>query len=115
MMYSMFMVSYAMVLMLIAFSYLIMWKSNHNMTEKKSPFECGFDPLAPSRTPFSTRFILLMIFFLIFDLETVMALPLLHSLMVSNSLSCSTYTQLFFMILLVGLLYEMYNEALDWA
>nr|YP_009351933.1 NADH dehydrogenase subunit 3 [Cerion uva]AQL10427.1 NADH dehydrogenase subunit 3 [Cerion uva] len=114
-MYSVFFVTLLVVISLITISFIIKWVSNTNMVEKMSPFECGFDPLAPTRTPFSTRFILLLVFFLIFDVETVIMLPLSQSVMNSGDVASIYYSLGFLSILLLGLLYEWANGVLDWT
>ena len=44
-------------------------------SEKVSVYECGFDPFGSSRTPFSVKFFLVGILFLVFDLEISFLFP----------------------------------------
>nr|YP_009509814.1 NADH dehydrogenase subunit 3 [Penion ormesi]AXF46481.1 NADH dehydrogenase subunit 3 [Penion ormesi] len=83
--------------------------------EKSSPFECGFDPIKSARLPFSLRFFLLAIIFLIFDVEIVLLFPILVSMVSSFSLSLVFGTFIFLVILILGLFHEWNEGSLDWA
>nr|UYX79146.1 NADH dehydrogenase subunit 3 [Comitas murrawolga] len=83
--------------------------------EKSSPFECGFDPIKSARLPFSLRFFLLAIIFLIFDVEIVLLFPILASMMKSISLSLVFSLFIFLAILIIGLFHEWNEGSLDWA
>nr|YP_009707721.1 NADH dehydrogenase subunit 3 [Palaemon sinensis]QES95228.1 NADH dehydrogenase subunit 3 [Palaemon sinensis]QQY98745.1 NADH dehydrogenase subunit 3 [Palaemon sinensis] len=83
--------------------------------EKNSPFECGFDPKGSARLPFSLRFFLIAIIFLIFDVEVTLLLPLvgvMNLTFVNTWVFTSTF---FFLILLLGLYYEWHQGALEWS
>lgn len=45
-------------------------------SQKRRPFECGFDPLGSGRFPFSLQFFLVAILFLLFDVEIALIYPL---------------------------------------
>lgn len=83
--------------------------------EKSTPFECGFDPKNTARIPFSLRFFLLAIIFIVFDIEIVLLMPIptiFISLLTSQILI--TYT-LFIIVLIVGLIHEWNEGSLDWS
>nr|YP_009520517.1 NADH dehydrogenase subunit 3 [Glyptothorax macromaculatus]AXE73219.1 NADH dehydrogenase subunit 3 [Glyptothorax macromaculatus] len=84
-------------------------------TEKLSPYECGFDPLGSARLPFSLRFFLVAILFLLFDLEIALLLPLPWG----NQLPDPTHTLMWaatvLVLLTLGLIYEWLQGGLEWA
>nr|YP_009543767.1 NADH dehydrogenase subunit 3 [Glossobalanus marginatus]AXZ97167.1 NADH dehydrogenase subunit 3 [Glossobalanus marginatus] len=83
--------------------------------EKLSPYECGFDPLASARLPFSLRFFLVAILFLLFDLEIALLLPLPAALSTRDPQLSFTLATLIITILTVGLIYEWAEGGLEWA
>nr|QOV03298.1 NADH dehydrogenase subunit 3 [Hydrotaea armipes] len=83
--------------------------------EKSSPFECGFDPKSSSRLPFSLRFFLITIIFLIFDVEIALILPIILIIKFSNLLMWSITSVIFISILLLGLYHEWNQGMLNWS
>ena len=82
-------------------------------SEKVSVYECGFDPFESSRIPFSVRFFLVGILFMIFDLEISFLFPWC---VVYNQIGLfGFWTMYFFLVILtVGLIYEWIKGGLEW-
>nr|ARH54279.1 NADH dehydrogenase subunit 3 [Curculionidae sp. 2 AH-2016] len=83
--------------------------------EKTSPFECGFDPKNSARLPFSLQFFLIALIFVIFDVELTLLLPMINIILISDPLILSFMSTFFIMILLMGLLHEQNQGALNWV
>nr|WRK68548.1 NADH dehydrogenase subunit 3 [Potomida acarnanica] len=83
--------------------------------EKSSAFECGFDPMGSSRVPFSLRFFLLAVIFVVFDVEIVLLFPAV--LVVGSPLMwVGGYIMLlvFLLLLFVGVVHEWREGSLEW-
>nr|WNH21615.1 NADH dehydrogenase subunit 3 [Strongylura timucu] len=83
--------------------------------EKLSPYECGFDPLGSARLPFSLRFFLVAILFLLFDLEIALLLPLPWGDQLSSPMTTFSWASTVLMLLTLGLVYEWTQGGLEWA
>nr|WGO57970.1 NADH dehydrogenase subunit 3 [Perisphaerus sp. 1 ZQW-2023b] len=83
--------------------------------EKSSPFECGFEPINSARLPFSLRFFLIAVIFLIFDVEITLLLPMTIILSFSNLKSWTFISMSFLIILLLGIYHEWNQGSLEWA
>nr|BBH36385.1 NADH dehydrogenase subunit 3 [Betta apollon] len=83
--------------------------------EKLSPYECGFDPLGTARLPFSLRFFLIAILFLLFDLEIALLLPLPWGDQLSSPLTTFLWASALLVLLTLGLIYEWVQGGLEWA
>nr|QFS00171.1 NADH dehydrogenase subunit 3 [Sinaechinocyamus mai] len=84
-------------------------------SEKNSPYECGFDPLNSARLPFSFRFFLVAILFLLFDLEIALLFPLPAASLYSAPTQLIPISTIFMIILTLGLVFEWLNGGLEWA
>nr|YP_010350536.1 NADH dehydrogenase subunit 3 [Parabembras curtus]YP_010481297.1 NADH dehydrogenase subunit 3 [Parabembras curta]UOK10029.1 NADH dehydrogenase subunit 3 [Parabembras curtus]UVN21635.1 NADH dehydrogenase subunit 3 [Parabembras curta] len=83
--------------------------------EKLSPYECGFDPLGSARLPFSLRFFLVAILFLLFDLEIALLLPLPWGDQLASPLLTFFWASTVLVLLTLGLIYEWIQGGLEWA
>nr|URH16690.1 NADH dehydrogenase subunit 3 [Cavitermes tuberosus] len=93
----------------------LMSKKINEDREKSSPFECGFDPKNSARLPFSSRFFLIAVIFMIFDVEIALLLPMPITMMTSNIKSWMIISSVFLLILIIGLYHEWNQGSLEWS
>nr|APX40453.1 NADH dehydrogenase subunit 3 [Cryptocephalus cantabricus] len=113
MLYSAILISVILSVMIILLN-LISKKSFYDR-EKSSPFECGFDPKTSARLPFSIQFFLIAIIFLIFDVEIALLIPLIKTMINTSLISFSITSTFFIFILIIGLIHEWKQGALNWS
>lgn len=82
--------------------------------EKLRRYECGFDPFIDSRRPFSLRFFLLAIIFLVFDVELIFLFPYIGGVVNSFRFLSLVFEILFLFILGWGLFHEWVEGSLEW-
>nr|ABD63959.1 NADH dehydrogenase subunit 3 [Phyllastrephus fischeri] len=100
----------------IALTMLNFWLSQMNPDpEKLSPYECGFDPMGSARLPFSIRFFLVAILFLLFDLEIALLLPLPWAIQLQTPTFTLIWASALILLLTLGLVYEWMQGGLEWA
>nr|APC45348.1 NADH dehydrogenase subunit 3 [Cinnyris afer] len=100
----------------IALTAMNFWLAQMNPdSEKLSPYECGFDPLGSARLPFSIRFFLVAILFLLFDLEIALLLPLPWATQLQCPITTLALASSLILLLTLGLIYEWIQGGLEWA
>nr|ACU87777.1 NADH dehydrogenase subunit 3 [Dicaeum cruentatum]QVO50920.1 NADH dehydrogenase subunit 3 [Dicaeum cruentatum] len=110
-----FMITLSLTLSIILTA-LNFWLAQMNPdSEKLSPYECGFDPLGSARLPFSIRFFLVAILFLLFDLEIALLLPLPWATQLESPTTTLALATFLILLLILGLIYEWSQGGLEWA
>nr|ACL82384.1 NADH dehydrogenase subunit 3 [Malacopteron magnirostre] len=110
-----FMISLSLALSMLLTA-LNFWLAQTNPdSEKLSPYECGFDPLGSARLPFSIRFFLVAILFLLFDLEIALLLPLPWATQLQDPIMTLIWASTLILLLTLGLVYEWVQGGLEWA
>nr|QKK69291.1 NADH dehydrogenase subunit 3 [Anterhynchium (Dirhynchium) sp. QHZ-2020] len=94
---------------------LLLSKKSKMDREKPSPFECGFNPITSARLPFTIQFFVIMIIFLIFDIEIIILIPLIPTLQLNLNLSSWFLTFMIILIILfLGLIWEWNEQSTTW-
>ena len=86
--------------------YFILFIRYLNVRDLGTPFECGFDSKRSSRIPFSLRFFMLAVIFLIFDVEVALLFPLPFISRIGVGVERGVILGGFLFILLWGLFHE---------
>nr|YP_009244896.1 NADH dehydrogenase subunit 3 [Amynthas cucullatus]AMO26994.1 NADH dehydrogenase subunit 3 [Amynthas cucullatus] len=110
----MFVVCVTIPMVVLAMAWVLAARSTEDR-EKSTPFECGFDPKNTARIPFSTRFFLLAIIFIVFDIEIVLLMPIPTMFMAYYTPHVMIIYILFVIVLIVGLIHEWNEGSLDWS
>nr|WIF29427.1 NADH dehydrogenase subunit 3 [Paraechinus micropus] len=103
-------ITLAIILVMIAF----LLPQLNTYVEKISPYECGFDPLGSARLPFSMKFFLVAITFLLFDLEIALLLPIPWLMNMLNTTTSIMVVLILIMALALSLAYEWIKGGLEW-
>ena len=94
---------------------LSLFLSNKNSDkEKLTIYECGFMMITKVGNPFSIKFFIVAILFLVFDLEIVLLLPWSVSIFNFGSIYSHYIMLIFLLILILSLAYEWFKGGLEW-
>nr|WKD81453.1 NADH dehydrogenase subunit 3 [Frankliniella intonsa]WKD82116.1 NADH dehydrogenase subunit 3 [Frankliniella intonsa]WKD82142.1 NADH dehydrogenase subunit 3 [Frankliniella intonsa]WKD82454.1 NADH dehydrogenase subunit 3 [Frankliniella intonsa]WKD82480.1 NADH dehydrogenase subunit 3 [Frankliniella intonsa] len=106
---SSFMLSIVLILLMTMFS-----KKTKNWREKSTPFECGFNFFNPAKMPFSMRFFLIAILFIIFDVEIALILPFMISIFFTSLSTWISISYTLLMVILLGTIIEWKENSFEW-
>lgn len=97
---------------IIGISYLLGKKVRNRV--KDMPYECGMTPTGSAREPFSVKFYLVGMLFILFDIEAIFLYPWA---VVYRELKMFAFFEMFVFIVLVlaGFFYIYKKGALDWS
>ena len=81
---------------------------------KDSPYECGIEPTGSARRPFSVKFYLVGMLFILFDIEAIFLYPWA---VVYRELRLFAFFEMliFIALVLAGFFYIWKKGALDWS
>lgn len=113
---SLFIIGFVLILMVIlTLVFIFLSEKRLDSREKRSPYECGFDPSIRARSTFSVRFFLLGVYFVVFDVELSLLVPVVSSVVVFNSIIGFMRLFFFIFVLFVGIFHEYREGSLEWV
>lgn len=105
-----------LVILAISIGLAIIFRSikeeKENKSEEKIRFECGFDRITTEKINFSTNFIIVIIIFLVFDIEVAIIVPITIR---EKDLYIGIRQPILFITILTALLIKEWTQgAIDW-
>ena len=98
-------------LIIIGFSFILTEKNSYK--NKVSAYECGFETINYPSYPFSIKFFVVGVIFLIFDLEIIYIIPWSYCSSILT-LKCQLIIETFIVFIIIGLIYEWVKGGLEW-
>ncbi|MFN8436344.1 MAG: NADH-quinone oxidoreductase subunit A [Cytophagales bacterium] len=90
---------------------------NRKSKNKMENFECGIPAEGNARTPFSIKYFLTAILFVLFDVEVIFMYPWavnFREMLASHGSAIFIEMLIFMVLLLIGFFYVIKRKALDW-
>lgn len=84
----------------------------HSATKDKN-FECGLEPIGNARIPFSVKYFLVAILFVLFDVEVIFLYPWAINFK-ELGMEGMVKMVVFMLLLLIGFFYIIKKKALEW-
>ena len=104
---------FIIILSIILLAVNFIFATHNPYMEKKTAFECGFHSfLGQNRTQFTISFFIFALLFLLFDLEILLIYPYTISAY-NNSIYGLIVMLIFFILLTIGLIFELGKKALN--
>lgn len=110
----MFVVAIGFVLVTMLATHLLGPK--HSSKIKLETFECGIESKGNSRLPFSIKYFLIAILFVLFDVEVIFMYPWAVNFAEWSKVSSAAFVEMFIFLglLVLGLVYIIRKGALKW-
>ena len=108
-----FAVGFGFVLLCILGTHFLGPRQKDSSTKKYESYECGVDVEGNARTPFSVKYFLVAILFVLFDVEVIFLYPWainFRELGIEGMIKMI----IFMLLLLVGFFYIIKKKALEW-